>query len=176
MKPLRIDFVAQQNWRWIWSAFAVLLLGLLAWTCWKWGQLKSESSITQQSLAQLRTQLKTSNQKPTALSEPRGNNLQQVSDLLQRNLNSAFATAENMKEPGTKLKSFSYDAVANTLRLDYELDSMVRTSSVTAVLNAGYDTRPWNLDTVTTINTNQANTSASANSARASWTGKIADF
>ena len=176
MKAISIEFVLSRAWRWVWGIAMVLLLGVLAIAGWKWYHIAQVSKSTRQALVEARAQLQKLSQREAPAADPRATSLQQASDLLQRNLNAAFTAAENMKEPGTKLKSLSYDAMANTLRLDYELDSVARSSSVTAVLNSGYETQPWSLDTVTAISGNQTGISASTTGARASWTGRIATF
>jgi hypothetical protein len=40
------------------------------------------------------------------------------------------------------------DATANTLRLEYELDSVDKAATITKALNTGYDARPWQLESV----------------------------
>ena len=176
MKAISVEFVASRAWRWVWGVTAALLVSVFTFTGWKWYQAAKAAKPTQQALVEARAQLEKFKQREAPLIDPRAASLQQASDLLQRNLNSIFSTAENMQEPGTKLKSLSYDATANTLRLDYELDSMARSSSVTAVLNAGYEKKPWSLDAATATATGQSGTSTNAVSARASWTGRISYF
>jgi hypothetical protein len=40
------------------------------------------------------------------------------------------------------------DATANTLRLEYELDSVGKAATITKALNTGYDARRWQLESV----------------------------
>jgi hypothetical protein len=40
------------------------------------------------------------------------------------------------------------DATANTLHLEYELDSVDKAATITKALNTGYDGRPWQLESV----------------------------
>ena len=66
-----------------------------------------------------------------------------------QNLNKVFASAENLKEPDTRLRNLSFDGSSSALRLEFEIDSLPRAASVTAILNAGYDSQPWQLESVT---------------------------
>ena len=65
-----------------------------------------------------------------------------------QNLNKVFASAENLKEPDTRLRNLSFDGSSSALRLEFEIDSLPRAASVTAILNAGYDSQPWQLESV----------------------------
>jgi hypothetical protein len=60
-----------------------------------------------------------------------------------------FASAENLKETGVRLRNLNLDGAAGVLRLEFELGAMDKASTVTEALNGGYERRPWQLESVT---------------------------
>ena len=148
MKSLQIEFVRNRSWRLLsGSAGTVCLavLGMAAWHSWQGGIARRELSEQTTSAIQLAQRLREQRQAPI---DPRRPNAQLVAQLLQQVLNVMFATVVSVKEPGTGLRSHSFDASSNALHLEYELDSLARASSVTAALNAGRDIGPWQLENV----------------------------
>jgi hypothetical protein len=63
-------------------------------------------------------------------------------------LNPVFASAENLQEPGVRLRSLTLEAAEGSLRLEYDLESMVKASAITDLLNTGFEQRPWQLESV----------------------------
>lgn len=68
--------------------------------------------------------------------------------LLQFDLNKVFSTIENIAEPTVRLVNMTFDATAGTLRLEYELESVETAVLLTGKLNAGYETRPWKMESL----------------------------
>jgi hypothetical protein len=116
-------------------------------------------SASQARLAELQTPVKT-------VSDPRAASVEVVLQLLKLDLNKPFSTAENLEEPGVRLRSLSLDAASDSLKLEYELDSVVKATAVTEALNAGYETRPWRLESV----------SASDSQFRGVWSVRMRDL
>ncbi|MDP2369385.1 hypothetical protein [Rhodoferax sp.] len=148
MKPVRIDFIPDQRWRTLWAVALLLALFMLsaagwrAWQTWKSTQaLQSQIALAQHQAQPLQAQLN-----PPA--NPRHDSLAQAARLLRQDLGKAFAMIENLKEEGVRLRAVNLDANSGTLQLEYEIDTLARAATVTALLNAGYETRPWRLESV----------------------------
>ncbi len=149
MKPIHINFIRDESWRWIWAATAVICLCVMGFTAWQWYKTRQSIQTIQ---ADINTARKTAAQLGTpkpVLVDPRKASTEQTIKLLQQDLNKVFNSAESPKEAGVRLRSLNMDSAAGTLRLEFELDSLPRASSITAVLNAGYEDRPWQLESVT---------------------------
>ncbi len=148
MKPVHIEFVEKRGWRVI-GAFAVaiclVLLGALGW---RWTQLHSRAMQESDRIAALQVQLQKARTPIQARMDPRQASAEQAAQLLQQDLNKVFVTAENLNEPGVRLRGMTLDNTAGVLRLEYDLDSIVKASVVTEALNAGYENRPWQLEGV----------------------------
>jgi hypothetical protein len=154
MKALHMDFVPRSRWRAIWIIAAAGMVALAVaylpsfWKLYQY-QRASEQSITL--LRQQATPPVASGKPPI---DPRLGHARQTADLLQRDLNGVFALIENMQEPNVRLRNLSFDSVGNMVRLEYELDSMPRASSVTLALNTGYINSPWLLESINTVSIN----------------------
>lgn len=148
MKPVHIDFVADRRWRTVWALALVLALGIVGATAWRaWQGLQSTQALQSQiTLAKLQAQQLQSQLNPPP--NPRHDSLAQAAKLLQQDLGKAFAVIENLKEDGVRLRAVNLDANSGTLHLEYELDTLARAASVTALLNAGYENRPWRMESV----------------------------
>lgn len=149
MKPIDIDFVADKRWRWVWAAAALCTLCLTGAVALHWKKtnrtardIESRAAIAQQQIAQL-------NARQVIVADPRQASAEQAVQLLQQDLNKVFASAENLKETGVRLRGLNLDGTAGVLRLEFELDAMPTASIVTAALNGGYENRPWQLESVT---------------------------
>lgn len=148
MKPVHIEFIEDRRWRWVWASALVCCLGVVGGVIWQWQQVEqarraenSRISTVQEQLLQLRT--------PAPIpADPRRTSSALAAQLLQRDLNLAFATVEHLQEPGARLRGLAWEAAANTLRLEYALDSVLKAAAVTEALNAGDDHRPWQLESV----------------------------
>jgi hypothetical protein len=97
--------------------------------------------------------------------QPRALSLEQTASALRVDLNKVFSTAENAQEPGSQLKSIAFDE-SGRLRFEYTIDSVPRSSSITAALNAGYESPVWTLEGIMESSTTQ---SFGAQSYRAAW-------
>lgn len=173
MKQINIDFAPKRAWRWVWAvAFLLISLTILR-NAWHWQEGSKVTELAKNKLSDLTLQSATASKPRSASPNAKDADLIQIGELLSGNFNHAFTAAENMKEPGAQLKALSYDAAANTLRLEYELDSMVRTSAVTAQLNASNAKKPWTLDSAALSEGTLPN---STNKVRAAWTGKLSAF
>lgn len=151
MKSIDIDFVADKRWRWVWAAAALCAVCLAGAVGLYWQKTKralqdieSRSAITQQQITQL-------NARRVVVADPRQASAEQAVQVLQQDLNKVFASAENLKETGVRLRGLTLDGAAGVLRLEFELDAMPTASIVTAALNGGYESRPWQLESVTGV-------------------------
>lgn len=149
MKAIHIDFVADKRWHWIWATAALCTLCLAGATTMYWKktnratrEMESRATATQNKIAQLNAQ-------QVVVTDPRQASAEQAVQLLQQDLNKVFASAENLKETGVRLRGLNFDVTAGVLRLEFELDAMQTASIVTAALNGGYENRPWQLESVT---------------------------
>lgn len=169
MKSIRIDFIKDKRWRWVWAAAALSGLCVTGLAAWHWEQahkagrdVESRISIARQQVAQLSAPR-------VVIVDPRQTSAEQAAQLLQQDLNKVFASAENLKEFGVRLRNLNLDGPGGVLRLEFELDSLPRASSVTAVLNEGYENRPWQLESVTGATGNNPTGVASAQTLRGLW-------
>lgn len=149
MKPVRIDFIKDKRWRYVWTLTVISGLCLVALAAWKWQQLAKAVHHVESRIAVAMQQVAKLDAPEAVIADPRQGSSEQAAKLLQQDLNKAFASAENQKEFGVRLRNLNLDGATGTLRLEFEIDSLPRASSVTAVLNAGYDNRPWQLESVT---------------------------
>jgi hypothetical protein len=149
MNPIDIDFVADKRWRWVWAAAAFCALCLASVVALYWHKtnkalqdIESRTATSQQQITQL-------NARRVIVADPRQASAEQAVQLLQQDLNKVFASAENLKETGVRLRGVTLDGSAGVLRLEFELDAMPSASIVTTSLNSGYENRPWQLESVT---------------------------
>lgn len=148
MKSLHLEFVEPTAWRWVWGITLVAALcsagaGLAAYQ-----QAFTQHIATKEKLATLRTQLSRALVHPATTVSPQLASLQRIAKQVQQDMNLVFTAAENLKEPGTRIKGLTWDASSNTLKFEVELDSVVKASAVTQALNTGYDAGPWQLESV----------------------------
>jgi hypothetical protein len=148
MKPVHIEFIENTRWRWVWGGALVVGGCLLAYCVWRAGQISEATQQEGARIAAAQTQLELLRTPAPTVADPRSNSNQLAAQLLQLDLNKAFATIENLQAPGARLRGLTLDATANTLRLEYELDAVDKASTVTEALNTGYESRPWQLESV----------------------------
>lgn len=148
MKSVQIEFIEDQRWRFIWIAALIYGLGLLASLVWRWETL--EQSIREESelISEVQLRLQRIPAPVHHKVNPRHTSLSLAAKFLGQDLNNAFATVENLQEPGIRLRSLSLETVVDSLRLEYDLDSMVKASTLTEALNTGYEYRPWQLESI----------------------------
>ncbi len=160
MKTLNIQFIHTRHWQGLWCIALMCFAGLLIIYATRYHTLYTKEQSTQVLINQLGKQAAPIPVQPKPV-DPRSANVQLVASTLQNDLNRVFTLVEAVKEPNARLRNLSLDTPSNTLRLEYELDSMARASSVTVLLNAGYPEGPWRLESVN---------AAAANNAAASFT------
>lgn len=148
MKPVRIEFMEDRRWLWIWIPAALCCLGWLGGVVWQWKLKDQAAQETVERIHAVQTQLQILNAPAVVQADPRLGSTQLAAQLLQQDLNPVFAVVENLQVPGARLRGLALETASGTLRLEYELDSITTASQVTEALNMGYVQRPWHLDGV----------------------------
>jgi hypothetical protein len=164
MRAAHIEFIENTRWRWVWGGALAVCVCLLAYGVWRAGLISQASQQESARIAQAGTELQLLRTPAPTVADPRSPSTQLAAQLLQLDLNKAFAAAENLQTPGARLRGFTLDATANTLRLEYELDSVDKAATITQALNTGYDARPWQLESVS---------AATAPLFRGQWVGQL---
>lgn len=148
MKPVQIEFIEDQRWRWVWALAVTVCLTLTSVLAWRWAQLNTALAQENERIAALQTRLRQHSTPVQNRVDPRQTSAEQAAHLLQQDLNKGFATAENLQEPGVRLRGLILENTSGILRLEYDLDAVVKAAVVTEALNAGYESRPWRLEGV----------------------------
>jgi hypothetical protein len=148
MKALHIDFVTRTQWRGIWLLAVVAAAAAVATTLPTYWKVYQNQRNLEQSILLLRQKAVAPATQSTMPTDPRVANSRHAADLLQHDLNSVFTLVESIKEPNVRLRNLSLDIATGTARIEYELDSIPRASSVTVTLNAGYVQGPWQLESI----------------------------
>lgn len=158
----------------MWAVALVLALGIVGATGWRaWESLQATQTLQGQ-LAQFKQQAQQLQAQLSPPVNPRHDNLTQAAKLLQQDLGKVFAVIENLKEEGVRLRAVKLDAGSGTLHLEYELDTLARAAAVTALLNAGYETRPWHMENVgAAAGNNGPGFSAPVQALRAKWVTQL---
>jgi hypothetical protein len=159
MKTLHIQFIHSKHWKWLWCLATVGLTVLLITYAPRYYELAKQRQSAQAQATQLSQQAAPVPAAPKP-ADPRTNHAQQVASALQNDLNRVFTLVEVVKEPNTRLRNLTLDTSGSTVRLEYELDSMARASSVTLSLNAGYPEGPWRLESISAAAAATANNPA----------------
>ncbi len=171
MKSSPIEFIPSKAWIGIWCTAMVCFLSLIALFAPKALRHHQKYRLTEQKIVEFKQNRTVDKSVLVKLPSDRLNHSQQAAVLLQTDLNSVFTLIEKTKEANVRLRSLSIDSPSQAVRLDFELDSMVRAASVTTSLNAGYNEGPWRLEAVNpSALTNQA---ATKTSARAVWGAEL---
>jgi hypothetical protein len=148
VKSVHIEFIQSRRARTVWAIAAFLSLCVLGGVAWRWGEIDRAVRNEREQISAAQLQLQKLNKPVQKKADPRQVSVEKAVQLLRQDLNKVFATAENLREPGVRLRGLNLEAAANSLRLEYELDSMVKASVVTEALNNGYELRPWQLESV----------------------------
>lgn len=148
MKPIQMEFIENQRWRWIWSVAILCGLALLGSAMWRSKRLEPAIHAESERLGAVQLRLQQLRLPVQHKGDPRHISWAQAAQLLQFDPNRAFTTVENLQERDIGLRSLSLEAASNRLRLEYEVDSLVKAAAVTELLNAGYELRPWQLESV----------------------------
>jgi hypothetical protein len=173
MKQIRIDFVMERGWRWIWAAAAVAVLciaGLVGWQVQK--SMKTFRGIEDQ-IAITKEKMPIPGPPPLPVVDLKHASSEQAAKLLQQDLNKVFSSAENLKEPGVRLRSLTLDNLSSTVRLEFELDALPKASSLTDALNVGYEDRPWQIESVNGAGSNIASGFATTQTFRGLWFAQL---
>jgi hypothetical protein len=173
MKQIRIDFVIDRRWLWIWAATTVALLclaGLVGWQVQK--STKTFRGIESQ-IAITKEKMPVPGPPSLPVVDLKHASSEQAAKLLQKDLNKVFSSAENLKEPGVRLRSLTLDNLSGTVRLEFELDALLKASSLTAALNAGYEDRPWQMESVNGVGSNIPNAFTTTQTFRGFWLAQL---
>lgn len=149
----------------------VCCLGVVGGVAWLWQLAELTAQQENARIAAVREQLLQIRTPVATQADPRRTSSAQAAQLLQRDLNLAFSTVEHLQEPGARLRGLSWEAAANTLRLEYALDSVLKAATVTEALNAGDERRPWQLESVGGAGANGASGSVSMTSGPPAFRG-----
>lgn len=169
MKKIQINFISDHRWKWVWG-LALLSIGCLAGAyAWQWHGASRLARETEDLISVARQNLALLGAPKEAPLNPKRASAEQAAKLLQQDMNKVFATIENLKEPGTRLRNLSLDGASGILRLEFEIDSVVRASTLTAALNEGYGTRPWQLESVSSAASSNFTGFATSHPMRALW-------
>lgn len=173
MKQIHINFVIDRGWRWIWAAAGVAVLclaGLVGWQVQK--SMKKLRGIEAQ-IAVTKEKIPVASPPSLPVVDLKHASSEQAAKLLQQDLNKVFSSAENLKDPGVRLRSLTLDNLTGTVRLEFELDTLSRASSLTVALNAGYEDRPWQLESVNGAGPNIASGFATTQTFRGLWLAQL---
>ncbi len=156
MKPLHIEFARSQRWKTVWIASLAVCLPAIAFFVWRVNVIRT---VAAQHAAQVEAQqarLEKLRAPVHTQPDPRRDSIDQIGQLLQLDVNRLFATAENLDIAGVRLRNLSFDTASGSVKLDYELDSLDRASTITEALNSGYQKYPWMFVSVSAANSNPA--------------------
>jgi hypothetical protein len=146
MKPVQIEFIENHRWRWMSAVLAVTCLTLASGFVWRGAQLNTAVAQENDRIGALQSQLRRRSAPVQNKVDPRQRSAEQVALLLQQDLNRGFTAAENLQEPGALLRALALDTTSGVLRLEYDLDTVVKAAVITETLNSGYETHPWRLE------------------------------
>lgn len=150
MRQPHIDFVHRPRWLFVWLPAVLvvsLAVGVVAARQHKLdGSVRSMQKRTELLLPQLRKAEPNEDQKRAAAQlDLQRRSMERV---LKQDWNPAFATVENVREPGTKLISLTLDAESQAVRLDYEVASMAQALALDRAMNEGTDRPTWKFEGV----------------------------
>ena len=141
MRALRLDFVPDERWLSVWltatSCVAVCLVALA------WGTLQMQPD--RRGIASAREEIalqKADLDRTKAMAAEAAANTASRAEsekiavlLLRRDWNTPFRIIESLNVPGARLVQFQLDGRSGQAQLEYELDTFVHGSDVTAKLN-----------------------------------------
>jgi hypothetical protein len=148
VKPVRIDFVDDNSRLWAWLFVLAVAAALIGATATHWIRLRQDTAVRTAEATALQLQVDAVRKAQAAVTSPRLASTQRAAKLLQQDLNGVFAVVENYKEPGVRLRAIAIDVSGNTVRVEYDLDSVQKVSELTAYLNGGHERGPWKLESV----------------------------
>lgn len=177
MRPIRIEFVKNTIWQRVWLFAALLCATAMGVAGFQWLGLSQDMEAEKQSAAILQQQIQSARTPVTIKADPRSADAAKVAQLLQQDHNAAFSTIENLKIPGVRLMGFVLDSTGDTVKLDYEMDTLSQAAQVTEQLNSGYASRPWklnavNMNAVTSLGVVGNSSGVQGKAYRATWTAR----
>ncbi len=152
MKAVHIEFIENRHWRAVWVVAFMVLVGVSVGTYVQWRQFRNAELGVLDQMARLERPRQQASIQPNQEQGLRQASAWQAARLLQFDLNKVFANVENLQLPGVNVRGLSMDASNDFLRLEIEVDGIVRAPTVTDALNAGYDQAPWRLEQLTRLN------------------------
>lgn len=173
MKQIRIDFVSDGRWRWIWATATVAILCLVGLTGWHLHKSMKRFRGLESQIVIAKDKMPIADPASSPVVDLKYASSVQAAKLLQQDLNKIFSSAENLKEQGVRLRSLTLDNLSGMVRLEFELDTLPKASSLTAVLNAGYEDRPWQMESVNGVGSNIAIGSATTQTFRGLWFAQL---
>ena len=148
MKSVRIDFVPDWRVRLILPSAAVIALAILTVAGLNWWKTAEQVRDLKAQTAAIQSQIEAAKKQSVPPENLRAQHAARIAAWLQQDLNPIFATIENSKLPGARLRSLAFDAPSDSIRLEYDLDSAEKATALTALFNQGYEKGPWQLDEV----------------------------
>ena len=152
MKPVHMEYIRSRRWRAVWGVALLAIVALVGSSGWIWLQRSGLPQDIDSRIVEIKAQIQRAQTPVVAIVDPRQTSTEQAIRFLRTDFNKVFAVVENLNEPGARLRALTWDASSSTLRLEYDLDSVVRASVVTTALNGGYEAPPWKLESITASN------------------------
>lgn len=149
MKALHLDYIERRSWISVWILAAAILFGLLVLMSRQVITTLGDLQTLDEKSISIQNKIETARGKNNVSVNPQVPSIQLTSRALQLDLNKPFAALENMAIPGVLLVNVSFDMASDGLRVEYSMESISKAAEVTEYLNAGYDTRPWVMESLT---------------------------
>jgi hypothetical protein len=176
MKPIRIEFVPQRRWLVYWSGLCIVLVVTsgMFYTRQRAVDVARESLEAQSGKANVQiVAIRPSSQHSSDANKAAADlSLSRAAQgHLQQDWNPAFATIENVMEPGARLLQVSMDSASGNIRLEYEVESLAEATTLTSSMNSGIVAAPWNLESVTA-----SSVTGGSQRMHATWSAKLKDL
>jgi hypothetical protein len=141
-----------------------------------WLELAKDKSEIQRQISVSKAQLSKLVAPSASTLDARQSSAMKAAALLQFDLNAVFASIENVKEPGIRLRNMSLDVSAGSIRLEYELDFSEKAVVLTRILNEGNSARPWKFESLNTENMGSSNPLNGLPKMVGIWNARIKDL
>lgn len=148
MRKISIEFIEDRRWRFLWMLMSIVCLGCLIAITWFGYHITQQKRDINLQIQSVRSLMPSAPSVVLPKQDSRYASSLKAVSLLQFDLNKVFSTIENIAEPTVRLVNMTFDATAGTLRLEYELESVETAVLLTGKLNAGYETRPWKMESL----------------------------
>lgn len=153
MKSIRIEFIPANEWRIAWGCAAFVIGALLVGSAWHLNATNAQAQLADAELEKLQQFLSSNNSQ--IKSSAYSSSAAQAAKVLQHDLNKVFSGLESLTIPGARLKSIQLDVASNTVRIEFELDSIATSDLVSNHLNSGYSAPPWRIASITSAGGNR---------------------